>query len=364
MFIDRIILEKFNRVMSVVIYYIVFLAFSSGLLLLSRTLKSNIIIFSFAVLIAIFFSGFRHDAGNDYFTYYGMAKGYYWFDKLEISPRILLSIAKTYDSPMLYFLSTSIIYITSVAYFCWKRSKNPELSFFLFLSLPLSLLTSFGYVRQYVAIGLFLLSLSTFIDKRYILSSLFFILAVSFHTSAIIFIVIFIFYKFLSNRIYPIWLYLALMAVSYPVAFFIAEYAYLAGNYQEYLIGAKAVDSGKKIGLVCVALFFYFWLFNRHLKSKDDIYIFNIYYVFALIYLILMDFGEYVSRVSYYLMPCSYVLFVSTLYLRKNIRAIQICGIICFSLAMFFATLYFASTNPVRDFLTNYSLILFYTMPN
>ncbi|HFI6264113.1 TPA: EpsG family protein [Escherichia coli] len=321
------------------------------------------IFFLFSVLAAVFFSGVRYDAGNDYFTYYGMVKGEYWFDNIEISPRLILSLAKSYQSPMIFFLITSAIYISSVAYFCWKQSKKPEISFFLFLLLPLSLLTSFGYVRQYVAIGLFLVSLSAFIDKKYFISFLFIIFSVSFHTSAIVFAFAFVFHRLLSYRVYPIWLYVLIMTFSYPLSLLIVNYAYLAGNYQEYITGTNVIDSGKKIGLICVSLFFYFWLFRRKLSSSVDVYFFNLYYVFSLIYLVLMDFGEYVSRISYYLMPCAYILFVSTLSSQRNTRLFQLSSVIIFGLVMFYATLYFASINPSRDFLTNYSVILFNAPP-
>lgn len=70
-----------------------------------------------------------------------------------------------------------------------------------------------------------------------------------------------------------------------------------------------------------------------------------------------MDFGEYVVRISYILFPISYILFSSTLLKNKNLRLLQLLAIILFGLSMFYTTLYLASKNTTRDFLTNYSFI-------
>lgn len=341
------------------IYYLIFISFSAIMLSLSKVCNNSRFLFSISVLFAISFSGFRFDAGNDYFTYYNMVRGHFWFDTLEPSSVLLLSFAKDYDSPMLFFLITSSIYISSVAYFYFKRSSNPQLSFFLFLILPLSLLTSFGYVRQYVAIGLFLVAMSKFLDKKYIACAAFMFLASTFHSSALIFVFVFVLYKFLSAKVYNIFIYIGFMLIALVLSSVLTEYAYLAGKYQHYITGKNTVDSGKKIGIVCVVLFYYFYIFRRNLESKQDFFMFNTYYVFALLYLMLMEFGEYVSRVAYYIFPVAYVLFVRTLSKMPLTRQMQLILIICFGMSMFFATLYFASINPTRDFLTNYKVILF-----
>ncbi|HEM8181538.1 TPA: EpsG family protein [Providencia rettgeri] len=341
------------------VYYLIFISFSAFMLSLSKACNNSRFLFLIAILGAVFFSGLRFDAGNDYFTYYNMVKGYYWFDTLEPSSVLLLSFAKEHNSPMLFFLTTSSIYILSVAYFCIKRSSNPQLSFFLFLVLPLSLLTSFGYVRQYVAIGLFLVAISKFLDKKYITCAVFLILASTFHSSALLFVFILILYKFLSSRVYSILIYAGLMILAFMISSILTEYAYLAGKYQHYITGKNTVDSGKKIGIVCVVLFYYFYAFRRNLESKQDFFMLNTYYVFALLYLTLMEFGEYVSRIAYYLFPVAYVLFVKTLAKKGSTRQAQLILITCFGLSMFFATLYFASVNSTRDFLTNYKVILF-----
>jgi len=341
------------------LYYSVFLIVSALILTLSRAYGNSKSLFFVAVLIAILFSGLRFDAGNDYFTYFNMVRGYYWYDTLEPSSVLLLSIAKAYKSPMLFFLMTSAIYISCVAFFCLKRSSNPQLSFFLFLILPLSLLTSFGYVRQYVAIGLFLVALSNFIDKKYTLFLVFTLLSFTFHSSSVIFLSIFVLYKFLSARIYSIYIYSLFMVVAFFLSTVIVEYAYLAGRYQHYITGTNVIDSGKKIGVVCVLLFYYFYFSNKKIESKQNIFMFNTYYVFALMYLTLMEFGEYVARIAYYLFPMAYVLFVETLSKIKIRSQVQIILVIMFGLSMFYATLYFASKNETRDFLTNYKVILF-----
>lgn len=113
----------------------------------------------------------------------------------------------------------------------------------------------------------------------------------------------------------------------------------------------------KKIGYICLLLLIYFYTLSIRIKNKNNIYFFNIFVIFVILYILLMDFGEYVVRISYILFPISYILFSSTLLKNKNLRLLQLLAIILFGLSMFYTTLYLASKNTTRDFLTNYSFI-------
>ncbi|MFV9067128.1 EpsG family protein [Serratia fonticola] len=339
------------------IYYSIFLVLSAFYLYLSRRWGEGWYLYLIPIAIAVFFSGFRYDAGNDYFTYYRMIDGYFDSANLEYLPRNLIAYARWTKNPAFFFFVTSLAYVLCISYFCKRHSDNPELSFLLFLLLPLSFLTSFGYVRQFIAIGFFTVSLSLLVDRRVIISGIFFFFAFLCHSSVILFLFVFLFYRMMSSRIYPWWIYFSLLTVVFPISQIITQYAYLTGDYAHYLLGEKSVDSGKKIGLLCVSFFFYFFAFRKRLNNKSDVFFFNVYFAFSFLYLLLMGFGEYVVRITYYLFPCAYILFVSTLSKRTHVFLIQIIGVILLGILTYYTTLYFASINPTRDFLTNYSFI-------
>ncbi|QZN97774.1 EpsG family protein [Symbiopectobacterium purcellii] len=315
--------------------------------------------FRWAVFVTMVFSGFRYDAGNDFFTYQDMIKGTFPYDKLEPISKALIEISSYFGESWVFFLITSIIYIYSVYYFCKELSDRPQFSFFLFCVLPLSFLTSFGYVRQFLAIGFFCIALVHFLYGRKLKFWLFFVLSLMCHYSAIFFLPIFLLYGFLSKRVYPLVVYLIFIGVAFASSGYVLLASKYVGVYGAYIDGERFIDSGRKIGYVVIALFFYFYIFSLKERKKLNVFLLNVYFVFSCAYALLMPFGEYIVRIIYFLFPSAYILFSSTLVSNVKLRLVQSIGVICFGIALYFATLYFATTNGVRDFLTNYSISLF-----
>ena len=95
------------------IYYIVFhlYALSVGLLFNFYRRKS----FLFALLfMSIIFSGFRYDAGNDFFSYLDMLIGVKNYDQLEFLAVKLIDLSYLVGTPTFFYLVTSLIYILSL----------------------------------------------------------------------------------------------------------------------------------------------------------------------------------------------------------------------------------------------------------
>ncbi|EOE2707078.1 TPA: EpsG family protein [Proteus mirabilis] len=340
------------------IYYSIFIFSSTILLFLSRLVKGTNFLFYTAVFMAILFSGFRYDAGNDYPTYYAMATGYVNYDRLELIPKLIMDVSFFSESPAIFFFVTSFIYIICVQYFCCKLSENKELSFLLFLLFPLSFLTSFGYVRQFLSIGFFICAIAMRVENKNKTSLFFVLLSIACHMSAVFFIPIILFKKVLSKRKIPLIISVVVIVLSILFSSLVVRYSYLAGRYEHYINGANVIDAGKKIGYISIALLAYLYIFGRKIRTSSEIYLFNIYVVFCVMYAFLMNFGEYVVRVSYFLFPVFWVLIPKTIILKGSIfKYIQILLIASFGFLMFFTTLYLASTNPTRDFLTDYSII-------
>lgn len=340
-------------------FYSLFLALSSIFLFLSSVNKKTHVFFYFAVFLSVIFSGLRYDAGNDFPTYYEMTKGYIDYSRLEVIPKLLMDISVANDSPLIFFFMSSMIYISCVSIFCIKMSKNKEMSFFLFLVLPLSFLTSLGYVRQFMSIGFFMAAIAFYANGSRKISILMCVCSVLCHSSSIFAIPLVFLYRFLSSRKIPFLVSICFILFSILSANIIYEYAYLAGRYQHYITGSNVVDSGKKIGYLCIGVMVYFYLFRKKIVTKNEIYAFNLFVIFCVIYSGLMDFGEYVSRVAYFLFPAAWVVFPSTISFKGGSRLMQAFMVLLFGVAMFYTTLYLAHSNPTRDFLTNYELILF-----
>lgn len=342
------------------IYYSLFIASSVFLLFLSRLVKGTAFLFYSVVLFSIFFSGLRFNAGNDFPTYYGMSTGTIGYDRLELIPKTIMDVSVYFDAPFIFFLITSAVYISCVAYFCSKLSDNKELSFLIFLLFPLSFLTSLGYVRQFMSIGFFLCALVSRLENKNTKSLLFMISSIFCHASSVFFIPVIIFNKILSKKKIPAILSLSIIVFAVLSSKIILNYSYLAGRYEHYLTGSNVVDAGKKIGYISMLLLAYLYILGKNIKSNKDVFLFNVYVIFCVIYAFLMDFGEYVVRISYFLFPSLWILMTKTIILKgKSQKYLQIFLIISFGLVMFFTTLYLAKNNPTRDFLTDYSIIFF-----
>ncbi|ARW81409.1 EpsG family protein [Aeromonas salmonicida] len=343
-------------------YYITFIILLIVFLTLSFSYRKagnesfSSVCYLLCTFIAIIFSGFRYDAGNDYFTYHAMVEGNHPYSNIEIIPRLIVMLSSYLDAPWLFFFITSVLYIGSIAYFCKTKSLNPELSFLCFILMPLSFLTSFGYVRQYLGIGFFILSTSFLLDKRKFLAVFYFTLAILSHSSALMFLPILLMFKFLRARIYPWWCYLIVsLFVFFSVEVIISllvEYV----KYGQYFSDALKSTAGKKIGYICLCFFILFFWSRKAAENEIEVLYFNIYFICTLIYLVLMSFGEYVVRISYYLFPASYVLFPMVCRSVKY-RQVYLASYLLISIGLFcfVLTLYFAHSNLNRDFLLNYS---------
>ncbi|MBQ0439248.1 EpsG family protein, partial [Providencia rettgeri] len=225
-----------------VVYYSLFIITSSFLLLLSKVVKTTNFFFYLAIFVTIFYSGFRFNAGNDFPTYYAMSTGWLDYSRLEPIPRVIMELSVYLNTPAIFFFITSTLYILCVSLFCRKMSDNKELSFFLFLVLPLSFLTSLGYVRQFMSIGFFIAALSLYIDGKTKFSFLFMIFSILCHATAIFAIPCIFLFKILSRRKIPFLLSIVLMVLAYTSSKLIYEFAYLAGDYQHYITGTNVIE--------------------------------------------------------------------------------------------------------------------------
>lgn len=140
-----------------------------------------------SVFISIIFSGFRYNVGVDYSNYF------IYFSSIGSEAITLYEPATVIISKLLFFFPADvwivfIVYsfftILGISFFLRKFSPNPELSFFLFLTIPIYYLATFNGVRQWCAISLFSVSLVFLLEKKNIKMFFALLFAAMFHMSA------------------------------------------------------------------------------------------------------------------------------------------------------------------------------------
>src|SRR5690554_578145 len=294
-------------------------------------------------LVLVFFSGFRYDAGNDFFSYLELALGHKVIDGLELIPSMLIEFSIQEGSPVFFFLISSLIYVSCMFVGLKKFGELNYITVSFFVFFVLSYLTSFGYVRQYMAIGLTFLSLSFLYTSSYFWSALFLSLGVLCHLSALVVALVF-FVRPIFFRVYHPVIYFCLIATSYlffdSIIHYGSSYTGLYVNYFE-VVGQPY---GKKIFLVLVCCFFYCLAFGRYFNVRDDrlfAFSLNCSFLGLILYSALLSYGEYLVRVSYYFVPFFYILF-SRMYKICKYKAFQLIVILVLLSSSFLSTIYFA----------------------
>lgn len=335
------------------IYYMILLLMTTIYIYIYEKYKNKIFLLLSLSFMALF-SGLRYDAGNDYFTYLNIIKTGVGLERLELLNRMIIELGYFLNNQYLYFFVTSFIIIFSIGIHCIRDSQYPGYAVLLFLLLPLSYLTSFGYVRQYLAISLFVLSVSFFMERRLVFSCILFFLASISHSSALLFVWVFPAVFVINKKIYSVSFYILTLILFYFFGEFLLIISKNFDVYSYYLSEDNMLSNGKNMWFACFIVFIFLLINRQSLTRKIDIAYFNLFFLFIAIYLALINTGEYVIRVVYFLFPFSYVCISQVLGVTSRYAIFKRGFIIAFAMAMFFITLYLAYKNPTRDFLTNY----------
>lgn len=165
---------------------------------------------------AFIFAAVRYGIGYDYFSYKYLIEGYgrdYEIERFEFLSRYLAVISgKTHYQ--LFFAVSSLLTIWPVYYVCKKISQNPLYSFVVYLLFPMFYLDGLGIVRNAVAFSMVLLMFYCIYRKKILLSIVPFLIAMGFHASTIVALLIYPLYYFFHNRNANIALYLSSFMIS------------------------------------------------------------------------------------------------------------------------------------------------------
>jgi hypothetical protein len=230
------------------IYTLLFISISSALLLskfLNKTFKF------LAVLLLLAFSAFRENVGVDYSSYLSyfnsFRDGNVPFDFEPLNMLIIKIITLLNFPNESIFAIYSCITILSISYFIKKSSINYELSLFIFFTLGIFYFSTFNGIRQWVAISIILISFIKYAEDKKRLSFLLYILATMFHFSAVIFILLPLFFYRFSLRI---------LILIFTGSIFVTHLLLLLIQYTSYGMYLNDLTFTKKGNTVFLLLYF------------------------------------------------------------------------------------------------------------
>jgi len=329
-------------------YYLIlfFLTFYIISLDLPRTAQLKL-----CFILFLLFSGLRFNSGYDYPIYYELIKkdNYAWIEPFS---KILMDIGRITD-PIYFFTASSLITIFFYYRAFYNYCKDKEFSTIGILSLisfPITLIDSLGFVRQFIAISIFVFVAST-IERKKVYSILLILLASLFHKAILITLPLVIFRSILFRH-YNISLYILLWLAALVIGPIALVYLVnTSGLYTDYI--TKHVSSnGYKIYALFSVVFFYFILNLSYLKeNKKYIFLFNCFFIGLLFYSASLPFGLHASRISWGLLAVHPLIFGIILY-NKEILERSAFLLVCLTLLA--ASLYLSSQNQDRDFLNQY----------
>lgn len=331
------------------------------LLFISKVYRSQFFLYIF-VGILVCFSGFRYNAGIDYDAYQSLIYSNNPLLRIEPFSAFLLLLARSYNAPWIFFFLTSIIYVLSIFLGLSKFKAFGRLSVFLFTTFTLSYLSSFGFVRQFVASGLVFWGFSFLYHHKRLYYIILVIIASLFHISAIVFLP-FAFVNIFFRKKIHFSVFLLLIPISFlSTKLFIAIVSKI-GLFTHYFeqFGGNEV-SGKKIYYSLLFIFVIVSFLQQKVAHKKNDLIYysqNLTFIGLFIYGAFFSFGEHIARISYYFIPFYFVWFYYLYrgFFNKTIKILFLYFIFSICTFYFFSTLYYAQFSSKGDFLNNYEII-------
>lgn len=213
---------------------------------------------------------FRFDVGFDYPTYYRMATPLGQEDLEHVEPfsYYLMQLAASWHRPYMVFILHGIPTYCIVWWVCHKTC-NFQLAFWTYIFL--FLFSSFGAIRQALAMAIILWALWVMLERRMLLYIILCIVASQFHASALIMLPMYFIYHYVS------WI-VVLVAMMCMVIFFPLVLSLLIEN-ELYLIYFKSSDQegGSLVRYFYIGLFFLLlYLAYKHKLLKETKGLFTI----------------------------------------------------------------------------------------
>lgn len=308
-------------------------------------LNSKISLF-LSFLLIFLFSGFRYNIGTDYPVYLSFTSGFYDilsenYMNFEPFNVVLILVGRYFNSDYFYFIFISFIICFYFYRGIVKLSDSYFVSFIGFLFFPLFFLESMNIVRQYAAVSLVFFSYHYLFNKKFVIYYLFIFLAVLFHYSAIIMIVL----PFLRLDNYSRFLNLGLVFVSLVLGFFSILYLsqfteigkvsyYLENNSEGYFFFFIVLTLISSINFI---------FYDRIAKSssKGNFYL-TIYNLGYCAFLFFYQIPVFAGRLSLYFVSILVLIFPLYNKLFKQSKLVSFCLFLAL-FTLFFIRLWYGS---------------------
>ncbi|CAH8282820.1 EpsG-like putative glucosyltransferase [Mariniflexile fucanivorans] len=330
----------------ILFFIVVFLLLEAG----KYKIVEGVNFYWLAYFFIFIFSAFRFDVGYDFEMYYNLIEGKSRWLEAQLNRFDFLSrelvIFSSYIKFTQFFFIVSSFLIMFLTYKVIKReSKDFVISTLVFLSFPIFFLNSFSIVRQYMALSIVFYSLRYISSRKLLYFLIAIFVAVFFHKTAIVAIVLYWIYNLKLKNIHFIIIFIGGFFSS-KLLYFLVEY--LLPHYLKYLDENVGVGGDKLLLLFQIIGFFILFFVDK--KKEDLVYNFyiNTFYVGLFIWSSLAPYGHAGYRGALYFIVFFILLAPEVIQIIKQRRLLkQITYIVGFCFFIF--TLWLGTKNIHKD---------------
>lgn len=264
-------------------------------------------------IILFLFSALRYDVGYDYLSYSNIVENQLTYNMEPIQTLIINLCARTH-SVQLFFVVNSLVTIFAIREANRRMSIIPSISLFVFLAWPLFFLRTLSIVRFWTAVSLVYLGISMLRNNKLILYFFLNIIALGFHTSAIICFIFPVLFRIrYSNKIN--YILLAASIVISLVGSVPQVGTWLEGNifmdaFNHYIDKQENADGFTKLPYIILIADLIFLKYRREITmidEKGEMYV-NIHNIGCCIMFVLSFNSTLSSRLSLYFLVSSMLL--------------------------------------------------------
>lgn len=307
-----------------------------------------------AFILLLLFLGIRYNIGFDFSGYYKLAENYkmfgfpllnksnfdteslYFYNGIEFLNKILYQITWFFKKPQLIIFLYSFLELFFIKIGLDKKNIQNRFVWILMLSIPIFLFNYMSIMRQAVATSIIFYNYNNIIEKKYIKSFFFVIIATLFHSSALCCIFIYIISIFNLNLKKLLYMLIAFLTPLYVLFITETKISFIA-KYHHYFVNYSRSGGGKVFYIILI-LTIILLIFYKKLKEKDIVLINNVLFG-CLIYLNIYFLGDIVTRISLYYLILIFYMIEDIINLFKSKMIIKIfLTVSCF--IFLFYTLY------------------------
>lgn len=263
------------------------------------------------ILIPSSFAGLRYGIGTDYFSYQNA------FYKIKSNLYVESEFLYLFINKFIAYIGLEfqlVLFITSfiTTLFIYLALRNFKayiyISIGMFVYMLLYYQISFNAIRQIAAMAILLYSVKFIINRNFIKFTIFVIIAMGFHKTAVLFFPLYILYYIYSSHKYRIikiasfTLLIILMInfsnILYPFFSNIEALSYYA---ESYLKSERGFQLGLGIFVRTLPFIFAGYLFRKEiLKKKEITFVFNVVIIGSITLLSAYSSVNFTERISYY----------------------------------------------------------------